>query len=115
MMNLYFFSQLFDDRFNFFFNYLHHQTRKKFNSNAELLLHASLILGSRLISSRVKQCSAQVFKRAGCQFSKRAFSVRCSTIKKALTTVISTFYQHFDSYIVMVTCLTAACSFALKQ
>ena len=56
----------------------------------------------------------QVFKRAGRQFSKREFSVQCSTIKKALTTVISTFYQHFDDYIVMVTCLTAACSFALQ-
>ena len=46
----------------------------------------------------VVQCSAQVFKRAGRQFSKRAFSARCSMIKKALTTVISTFYQHFDDY-----------------
>ena len=30
------------------------------------------------------------------QFSERTFSARCSMIKKALTTVISTFYQHFD-------------------
>ena len=44
------------------------------------------------------QCSAQVFKRAGHQFSKRAFSAQCSMIIKALTTVISTFYQHFDDY-----------------
>ena len=34
---------------------------------------------------------------AGRQFSKRTFSTQCS-IKKALTTVISTFYQHFDDY-----------------
>ena len=44
------------------------------------------------------QCSAQVFKRAGHEFSKRAFSARYSMIKKALTTVISAFYQHFDDY-----------------
>ena len=44
------------------------------------------------------QCSAQVFKRAGRQFSKRAFSAWCSMIKKALTTVISASYQHFDDY-----------------
>ena len=43
-------------------------------------------------------CSVQVFKRAGRQFSKRAFSGPCSMIKKALTTVISSFYQHFDDY-----------------
>ena len=36
------------------------------------------------------QCSARIFKRA--------FSARCSIIKKALTTVVSTFYQHFDDY-----------------
>ena len=46
----------------------------------------------------VDKCSAQVFKRAGHQFLKRAFSARYSMIKKALTTVISTFYQHFDDY-----------------
>ena len=41
----------------------------------------------------MNQCSAKVFKRAGLQFSKRAFSAWCLMIKKALTTVISTFYQ----------------------
>ena len=50
------------------------------------------------VGSFPTQCSAQVFKRAGIQFSKRAFSARCSMIKKALKTVISTFYQHFDDY-----------------
>ena len=44
------------------------------------------------------KCSAQVFKRAERQFSKMAFSARCLMIKKALTTVISTFYQYFDDY-----------------
>ena len=38
------------------------------------------------------------FQKGGYQFSKRAFSARCSMIKKALTIVISTFYQHFDDY-----------------
>ena len=47
-----------------------------------------------LVYRRIAQCSAQVFKRAGRQFSKRAFSAQCSMIKKALTTVISIFYQH---------------------
>ena len=46
----------------------------------------------------IKQYSDQVFKRAGRQFSKTAFSARCSMIKKALTTVISAFYQHFYDY-----------------
>ena len=44
------------------------------------------------------QCSAKVFKRAGRQFSERAFSALCSMIKKALTTVISAFYQHLFAY-----------------
>ena len=42
--------------------------------------------------SMAAQCSAQVFKRAGRRFSKRAFSARSST------NVISTFYRHFDDY-----------------
>ena len=46
----------------------------------------------------ISQCSAQVFIRAGRRFSKRAFSTRRSMIKKALTTVVSTFYQRFDDY-----------------
>ena len=42
------------------------------------------------------QCSVQVFKRAGRQFSKKAFSARCWTIKKALvTTVVSAFLSTF--------------------
>ena len=65
------------------------------------------------------QCSAQVFKRAGRQFSKRAFSAQCSMIKKALTTVITNdslvpFINILTISFVMVTCLTAACSFALQ-
>ena len=45
--------------------------------------------------SETIQCSAEVFKRAGREFSKRAFPVQCSITKKALTTVISAFYRHF--------------------
>ena len=50
------------------------------------------------IPNTTSQYSARVFKRAGRQFSKMAISVRRSMIKKALTTVVSTFYQHFDDY-----------------
>ena len=54
-------------------------------------------VGHVLISGGL-QWSAQVFKRAGRQSSKRAFSARLSMIKKTLTTVISAFYQHFYDY-----------------
>ena len=36
--------------------------------------------------------TAQVFKRAGCQFKKMAFSAQRSMIKKALMTVVSAFF-----------------------
>ena len=51
-----------------------------------------------ILEECAKQCSAQDLKRAERQFSIRAFSAWCSMIKKALTTVISTFYQHFEDY-----------------
>ena len=48
---------------------------------------------------------------AGRQFKKRTFSVRCSKIKKALT--IAVFINILMITFVMVTCMTAACLFAL--
>ena len=68
------------------------------------ILDGSTVSGTNQLSKHIRiltsisQWSDQVFKRAGHQFSKRAFSAQCSMIKKALTTVISTFYQHFDDY-----------------
>ena len=60
-----------------------------------------------------RDCELIVFCQwAGYQFFKRAFSARRLTIKTALMTVV--FYQHFDDYFVMVSCLTAACLFALQ-
>ena len=46
--------------------------------------------GDKLIIIIIIQCSAQVFKRAGCQFLKTAFSVRCSTLEQSLVPFSST-------------------------
>ena len=74
------------------------------------MLHGGKEFGS-VFHRYLSQCPAQVFKRAGRQFSKRAFSALCSMIKKARTTV--PFINIFMITFVMVTRLTAACLFAL--
>ena len=45
---------------------------------------------------------------------KRAFS-QAFNEKKTHRLSLVPFYQHFDDYFVMVTCLTAACLFALQS
>ena len=61
-------------------------------SHQEYTLYIVSQKTARSFISTLIQCSAQVFKRAGHQFSKRAFSAPCSMIKKPPTTVISAFY-----------------------
>ena len=80
--------------------------------NRQSSTHQFTVLRFDAEVARNKQCSARVSKRAWCQFKKNSLFNAAFDDKKAPMTVVSAFfYQHFNDYFVMVTCLTSACLF----